>query len=208
MLKIERFGKYKFLSLLFFIFLSILPSYAARKCWNCGHLNFHHDRYCSDCYTDISDVPDKAYTEEPQNKDIKLLVTQSSRNYVQTGLIALGIFIFMIVILSKIQKIIENRRWHKIYEKFKDEIKQNDERREQEFKQEQKRLENIKTPFKILNIPPDSKKEEISIAYRKLAKQFHPDQFVSASLVEKEEASRKMEEINWAYNELKRRKSV
>lgn len=51
-------------------------------------------------------------------------------------------------------------------------------------------------PYSILGIPTFATRREISIAYRRLARQFHPD--VSGEL----DAAQRMQDINWAYGVL------
>lgn len=53
-------------------------------------------------------------------------------------------------------------------------------------------------PYKILGVSPNASDEEIKQAYRKLAKQYHPDRNPGDT-----EAARKMQEINAAYEQIK-----
>ena len=53
-------------------------------------------------------------------------------------------------------------------------------------------------PYKILGVTPESSDEEISTAYRKLVKQYHPDKYVGNPLSEL--AAEKIKEINAAYD--------
>lgn len=53
-------------------------------------------------------------------------------------------------------------------------------------------------PYKILGVTPESSDEEISAAYRKLVKQYHPDKYVGNPLSEL--AAEKIKEINAAYD--------
>ena len=53
-------------------------------------------------------------------------------------------------------------------------------------------------PYQILGVSPDASDEEIKRAYRKLAKQYHPDANPGD-----EYAARKMQEINDAYDRIK-----
>ena len=53
-------------------------------------------------------------------------------------------------------------------------------------------------PYTILGVLPDSSAEEISKAYRKLAKKYHPDVNQGSP-----EAAKKMSEINAAYEQIK-----
>ena len=53
-------------------------------------------------------------------------------------------------------------------------------------------------PYQVLGVSPDASDEEIKRAYRKLAKQYHPDANPGD-----EYAARKMQEINDAYDRIK-----
>jgi molecular chaperone DnaJ len=56
----------------------------------------------------------------------------------------------------------------------------------------------IDDPYKILGISPDASDEEIKKAYRRLAKQYHPD-LNPGDLV----AAKKMQQVNAAYEQIK-----
>lgn len=56
----------------------------------------------------------------------------------------------------------------------------------------------IGDPYKVLGVSPDASDDEIKRAYRKLAKKYHPD--VNPG---DQEAARKMQEINAAYEQIK-----
>lgn len=56
----------------------------------------------------------------------------------------------------------------------------------------------ISDPYKILGVPPTASDEEITKAYRRLAKKYHPD--VNHG---NESAAQKMSEINAAYEQIK-----
>ena len=56
----------------------------------------------------------------------------------------------------------------------------------------------IDDPYKVLGVSPDASDEEIKKAYRRLAKQYHPD--VNPG---DEVAARKMQQINAAYEQIK-----
>ncbi len=60
-------------------------------------------------------------------------------------------------------------------------------------------------PYKVLEISPDATDEEVKKAYKKLAKKYHPDNFVDNPLFEL--AEEKMKEINDAYNTIMRQRS-
>lgn len=56
----------------------------------------------------------------------------------------------------------------------------------------------IDDPYKILGVSPDASDDEIKRAYRKLAKQYHPDRNPGD-----EAAAQKMQQINAAYEQIK-----
>lgn len=56
----------------------------------------------------------------------------------------------------------------------------------------------IDDPYKVLGVSPDASDEEIKRAYRKLAKQYHPDLNPGDPV-----AAKKMQEINAAYEQIK-----
>lgn len=56
----------------------------------------------------------------------------------------------------------------------------------------------IDDPYKVLGVSPDASDEEIKTAYRRLAKQYHPDRNPGD-----ETAAKKMQEINDAYDQIK-----
>jgi len=56
--------------------------------------------------------------------------------------------------------------------------------------------------YKILNIKRDATQDDIKAAYRKLAKQYHPDKFATAPEEKKREAEEKFKEIQHAYDVL------
>ncbi len=53
-------------------------------------------------------------------------------------------------------------------------------------------------PYKVLGVSPDASDEEIKSAYRRLAKQYHPDRNPGDA-----EAAKKMQQINDAYDRIK-----
>ena len=56
----------------------------------------------------------------------------------------------------------------------------------------------IDDPYKVLGVSPNASDEEIKRAYRRLAKQYHPDRNPGDR-----EAARKMQEVNAAYEQIK-----
>ena len=56
----------------------------------------------------------------------------------------------------------------------------------------------IDDPYKVLGVSPDASDEEIKRAYRRLAKKYHPDLNPGD-----QEAARKMQEVNAAYEQIK-----
>ena len=56
----------------------------------------------------------------------------------------------------------------------------------------------IEDPYKVLGVSPNASDDEIKRAYRRLAKQYHPDRNPGD-----QEAARKMQEINAAYEQIK-----
>ena len=56
-------------------------------------------------------------------------------------------------------------------------------------------------PYKVLGVSPNASDEEIKKAYRRLARQYHPD--VNPG---DEEAARKMQEVNAAYEQIQNQK--
>ena len=56
----------------------------------------------------------------------------------------------------------------------------------------------IDDPYKVLGVSPDASDEEIKRAYRRLAKQYHPDLHPGD-----QEAAKKMQQINAAYEQIK-----
>ena len=55
-----------------------------------------------------------------------------------------------------------------------------------------------KDPYSVLGVSPGASDDEVTKAYRKLAKKYHPDLNPGD-----EEAARKMSEINDAYEQIK-----
>ena len=56
-------------------------------------------------------------------------------------------------------------------------------------------------PYEVLGVKPGASQDEIKSAYRKLVKQYHPDQYVDNPL--KDLAEEKLAEVNRAYEMLK-----
>ena len=56
----------------------------------------------------------------------------------------------------------------------------------------------IDDPYKVLGVSPNASDEEIKSAYRRLAKQYHPDLNPGDA-----EAARKMQQVNAAYDQIK-----
>ena len=56
-------------------------------------------------------------------------------------------------------------------------------------------------PYEVLGVKPGASQEEIKSAYRKLVKQYHPDQYGDNPL--KNLAEEKLAEINKAYDMIK-----
>lgn len=61
-------------------------------------------------------------------------------------------------------------------------------------------------PYKILGISPDTTDDEVKKAYRQLAKQYHPDNYVNNPLADL--AAEKMKEINSAYDTIIRQREA
>jgi COMPASS component SWD3 len=62
-------------------------------------------------------------------------------------------------------------------------------------------VSNPPNPYQILGLQPGAPSAEVKAAYRKLARQWHPDQFQSPP--QKAEAEAKIKQINGAYDQLK-----
>ena len=60
----------------------------------------------------------------------------------------------------------------------------------------------MNNPYEVLGVSPNASDDEIKAAYRKLAKKYHPDNYVNNPLADV--AEQKMKEINEAYRLLGR----
>jgi DnaJ-class molecular chaperone len=61
----------------------------------------------------------------------------------------------------------------------------------------------MKDPYSILGVGRNATDEEVKNAYRALARKYHPDNYDSDNPL-KDLANEKMQEINWAYDEIQR----
>lgn len=61
-----------------------------------------------------------------------------------------------------------------------------------------------RTPYEILDLPPNATKEAIKEAYRKLANQYHPDKVAHLGKEFQDLAERRFKEIQEAYEKLVR----
>jgi DnaJ-class molecular chaperone len=75
---------------------------------------------------------------------------------------------------------------------------ENRNQREMDLKEEDEQ-----DPYKILNIGRNATKDELTSAYRKLVKIYHPDRVAGLAPEYREIAERKMKIINAAYRRLK-----
>ena len=63
----------------------------------------------------------------------------------------------------------------------------------------------MSNPYEVLGVPENASDEQIKKAYRKLAKQYHPDNYVDNPL--KDLADSKMKEINEAYDTIQKERA-
>ena len=61
-----------------------------------------------------------------------------------------------------------------------------------------------RSPYEVLGVNPGASQEEISAAYRRLVRQYHPDKVADLGPEFRELAEQRMKEINAAYQSLKR----
>jgi hypothetical protein len=64
--------------------------------------------------------------------------------------------------------------------------------------------QKARTPYDILELAPNADLESIKLAYRRMAKLYHPDKVATLAPEFQELAERRMKEINLAFNQLMR----
>jgi hypothetical protein len=69
----------------------------------------------------------------------------------------------------------------------------------------EKRAGKVAAARKVLGVSADASMSEITAAYKKMARNYHPDKVLDLPAEARELSERRMKEINAAYNELKRR---
>ena len=191
---------FKFIFLVCVLFLQLLV-YSERKCWNCGKINYHDNRYCSECSTDISNVKQtsskkitsiKTTPEKNEEKTIK--------NYSKSFNIAMPIFLglFILIILSKIIQKIQANKKKKRWEESKKEFNEHKKEKEKEMNKSVEKAKELMRSYKILNLKQNASKDELIKQYKILTEEYHPDQSNQID-------SEKLKKINWAYNYLKNR---
>ena len=62
---------------------------------------------------------------------------------------------------------------------------------------------STQSPRQVLGLSDEASNDEIRTAYRTLCQIFHPDRFESSSAEVLAEAMRRMQEVNWAYAQLR-----
>jgi hypothetical protein len=68
-----------------------------------------------------------------------------------------------------------------------------------------KNIDTDRDPYAVLGVSHNASDDEIKGAYRALVKQYHPDSYDGNPLSDL--AKEKMQEINWAYDEIQRRRA-
>jgi len=115
-------------------------------------------------------------------------------------------FLFRIAAADGIVENSEINRIKQISEKLK--IKEADfeiiSNRYNAFRKESKAKSDIAYYCRILNVSVDSDFEEVKKSYRELCKKYHPDKFASMGEEFAEIATIKFQEIQTAYDELKK----
>ena len=59
-------------------------------------------------------------------------------------------------------------------------------------------------PYQVLKVSPNATDEEITKAYKNLAKKYHPDNYIDSELLDL--ATKKMQEINEAYDQIRKQR--
>ncbi len=68
-----------------------------------------------------------------------------------------------------------------------------------------KNIDTERDPYEVLGVSHNASDDEIKAAYRALVKKYHPDSYDGNPLGDL--AKEKMQEINWAYDEIQRRRA-
>jgi hypothetical protein len=68
----------------------------------------------------------------------------------------------------------------------------------------EKRVGRVAVARRVLGVSPDASMSEITAAYKKMARKYHPDKVLELPAEARELSERRMKEITAAYNELKR----
>lgn len=69
-------------------------------------------------------------------------------------------------------------------------------------------VNDVRSPYSILEISPDATDEEVKKAYRKMALKYHPDKVAHLGSSVQESAKVKFQQLNQAYNEIKRQRGI